>query len=1054
MPLPSTLAWFLFLSLVRTDPVPRTSTSGSIAELELRVSTAEARSDSREIVALSDALGRLHAARGSLDVSRSWFDSMESAAWACADLRSIARSRLARAELCARSKDEANRGAELDELSEGWLGLASPEVRFEGRLLRARVALAAGDPAKASDERRLAFAEARCRDAGATVDHCVELADVALAAGDMDLHEEVLQTAIRTLRGTGDRNRLARVLAQRGLALQLASDYREALRTYQEAFDLQPDQDEIASILGALSALKETLGDLEGALADLGAAQAHAKALGKTENTGRFATLESNLLFKSGDVAGGLAAARRAVDWNERSGERRELAESLTALANCLDSLGRYEELRSISARLITLAKDLGSDALGSTAYYYSAMCAPIAERMELVEKSIDLARRAGHGESVATALGLRAWFLCEDKRFGEAIEDAQRSAELLDDLRLESNALRVLDTAVVAALDSGDWHRADRLISVVTRRLEESTLGMGARPATTDLAVAFGFFELTSQDLVALRVRANADPEAAIRDGFRRVGLFRSRSLLAAMLGRRADSDPEAEARTESELQAAQQRWNAAITALAAARGQPDAELEARFLEVRTARRQHELALSRRMDEVRANLRAYDPFRTSVEDARSLLPGPNSSLIVFAEGRENLYAYGQREGRLVFVDLGAKAPLTAVVTRVRATLAPTAAGEDTQQIFATRGDLDRACEELHERLTRPVLAKLGEGVDRLTIVPSPMLQGFSFDALVVGREPPEPQASVQPAGASSLAVAGRAVYFLERYSTSYLPSVPTGIELARTSHEAKSVHPALVLGDPAFTFAVPASSARGAERHYERLPKAREEAVDVASRLEDGQGNERDARAADRLDRIRRGKGADPDGPWKSERVELRVGEKATRSAFLELAPAARLLHVATHGVFVADDWNSTGLVFAPDTEGRALLTLNDILDMRLEAQIAVLAACDTGIGDPILTEGPISMAWAFLHAGAHGVVASLWKADDAAAHDAMVAFYEGLLERGESTSVALRNAKLGILRSKDRGLGTPSREVLNGESPQSHPRLWAPFAYFGSGN
>lgn len=1051
MPLPSTLAWFLFFSLVRTDPPPRTSTSGSIAELELRVSTAEARGDSREIVALSDALGRLHAAQGRLDVSRSWFDSMESAAWACADLRSIARSRVLRGELSVGSNDEANRPADLDGLSDGWLALASPETRFQGRLLRARAALVAGQPAEAATERRLAFAAVESRDARTTADRCMSLADLARAAGDMDLHEEVLSTAMRVLGGTGDRNRLARVLSRRGLALQQAANYREALRAYQEAFDLQPDRAEVVPILGALAALKETKGDLVGALADLGAAQAHAEALGVTEYNGRFATLESNLQFKSGNVAGGLDAARRAVAWNERSGERRELAESLTALANCLTSLGQLEELSSVAARLMPLAIEIASDAHCSTAYYYLSLCASQEERIGLVEKSIEFARRAGNRESEATSLGLRGYFRWEDHRFAEAIVDAQHSSDLLDDLNLETNSLLALDTLVLAALDSGDWSRADQTIALVSRRLEESTIGMGDRPATTDLASAFALFEPTSQDLVALRVRENADPESAKRDGFRRVGLFRSRSLLAAMLKRRAESDPEVEARNEAEMQNAEQRWKDAVAGLIGARGRPDAEIEERSLEVRKARKQRQLALSRKMDEVRENLRTYDPFRTSPDDARSLLHDRTCGLIVFAEGRGHLYAYGQREGRLAFVDLGSKDSLEPVVTRVRATLGSSGAGGNTPATFTTRSDLDRACEQLHQRLTRPVLAQLGDGIERLTIVPSPMLQGLAFDAFVVGREPLESSGVLTPPDSPTSAAMGRPIYFLERFSTSYLPSVPTGIELARLSHQVKRVHPALVLGDPAFVLAAPAASPRGAERRFDRLPKAREEAIDVASRLEDGQGNERDPLAADCLDRIRRGKGREPDGPWKSERVELRVGEKATRSAFLELAPAARLLHVATHGVFTANDWSSTGLVFAPDPEGRSLLSLNDLLDMRLDAQIAVLAACDTGIGDSNVTEGPLSMAWAFLHAGARGVVASLWKADDSAAHDVMVAFYEGILDRGESPSVALRSAKLGILRSKDRGLGTASREAQDGQSPQSHPRLWAPFAYFG---
>src|SRR5205809_7378753 len=97
-------------------------------------------------------------------------------------------------------------------------------------------------------------------------------------------------------------------------------------------------------------------------------------------------------------------------------------------------------------------------------------------------------------------------------------------------------------------------------------------------------------------------------------------------------------------------------------------------------------------------------------------------------------------------------------------------------------------------------------------------------------------------------------------------------------------------------------------------------------------------------------------------------------------------------------------------------DASDDGLLQVREIIRLKLNAQLATLSACDTGVGKLQGEEGISNLAEAFLVAGARSVVASLWSADDTSASSLMEHFYKRLAD-GETVSSALRNAKLDML-------------------------------------
>jgi CHAT domain-containing protein len=146
------------------------------------------------------------------------------------------------------------------------------------------------------------------------------------------------------------------------------------------------------------------------------------------------------------------------------------------------------------------------------------------------------------------------------------------------------------------------------------------------------------------------------------------------------------------------------------------------------------------------------------------------------------------------------------------------------------------------------------------------------------------------------------------------------------------------------------------------------------------------------------------------------------------------------RYLHFATHGVLGAARDVPPALVLSlvagppPDAED-GLLTVREVSELRLNADLVVLSACRSAHGELRTGEGITGLARGFLSAGARGVVCSLWAVDDRDTAALMTEVYEQV-GRGLPAAEALRAAKLRLIRDGKR------------------PYDWAPFVLVGGSN
>jgi CHAT domain-containing protein len=180
---------------------------------------------------------------------------------------------------------------------------------------------------------------------------------------------------------------------------------------------------------------------------------------------------------------------------------------------------------------------------------------------------------------------------------------------------------------------------------------------------------------------------------------------------------------------------------------------------------------------------------------------------------------------------------------------------------------------------------------------------------------------------------------------------------------------------------------------------------------------------------------------------------AQVYARREATKERAKALAGDFGLLHFATHGSFSVENDLDSSLALAKGGEKDGRLTAREIFALRLQANLVVLSACNTGLSRVSTGDELIGLSRAFLTAGSSNLVASLWEVADDSTALLMGEFYKNLktLPKAE----ALRQAQLTLMRAELPQSGLRGRTP--GEAEQtlktSSPYFWAPFILIGAG-
>jgi CHAT domain-containing protein len=94
--------------------------------------------------------------------------------------------------------------------------------------------------------------------------------------------------------------------------------------------------------------------------------------------------------------------------------------------------------------------------------------------------------------------------------------------------------------------------------------------------------------------------------------------------------------------------------------------------------------------------------------------------------------------------------------------------------------------------------------------------------------------------------------------------------------------------------------------------------------------------------------------------------------------------------------------------------------LRANEIYNLNLRADLVVLSACETALGEEVRGEGLVGITRGFMYAGTARIIASLWAVKDKSTADLMVSLYRNMITKGKRPSDALRSAQINMLKSK----------------------------------
>ncbi len=154
---------------------------------------------------------------------------------------------------------------------------------------------------------------------------------------------------------------------------------------------------------------------------------------------------------------------------------------------------------------------------------------------------------------------------------------------------------------------------------------------------------------------------------------------------------------------------------------------------------------------------------------------------------------------------------------------------------------------------------------------------------------------------------------------------------------------------------------------------------------------------------------------------------AELYVGDEATGAVLREKGPACRYVHVAAHGFFRPDNPMFSGIRL-----GGSYLTLYDLYNLKLPAELVTLSACVTGLNVIAAGDELLGLARGLFRAGAASLLLTLWEVPDQSTAEFMTTFYDRL-KATPDISAALRSA------------------IQDVRERHPHPLHWAPFVLMG---
>ena len=889
--------------------------------------------------------------------------------------------------------------------------------------------------------------------------------DALLAAGNYAASEVLYRATLSTAERLADTSAIALGKMKLGTNLSQANRKPEALRADEEGLALlratgdsalraillinlgheyTGRQDSTATSLRYQAlAIGRALGDARSVSAALNnlahtlqsqsrweeALEANAEALALSRRL-RDKSEEATSLNNRGAILNELGRSREAQEMQELAlnvireagGDHQTEASILSNLASHRRRDNPKEAVRLFMLSLAAADSAADSTAMATTAYnlgnLYNGLDSLAKSRAYLQRAlSVHEAQRNTYALQFVYGIMGRVEFKSGDTEsaFASLARSLAASAQLND---LRTRAITLLTLATYRR-ESGQFDAAQTAVDESIRLWEKLRLGVAASGLRTSLTARLsGSYEFAVD--LAMRAAQRDGSVAHLRDAFDYAERSRAKSLVESLSPTRLrllqTADPALRTR-EADIEAA-------IGDALKRRG----DAAERSLRVDS--------LTRELDRTRAMLFRDKSGLAALTDVPPLttrqvqeqLLDSSSVLLEYMVGSDRSFLFVIRRDTLAAFPLPKEGVLDTLVRGFYSDLGARTRKPDGENVGQWRRRLadadtrvDARARQLSNVLLRPALPLIAG--KRLLVVPFGALHHVPFAAL------PEPRGS-----------SGFGSPVLDGHEVVVLPSATVAALLRqRGSQRARAQRTLAVIGDPVFSAGERRSRVALGGLDLDSLSRSAADQEVLRGAVASGLVGETLARLSAARREIVTVAGMVP----ASDRTVATDYDATLEWALSPAFGRHRIVHIASHALLNSNnpDLSAIALSFY-DRAGKPIdgfLRLHHLYGMQLNAELVVLSACETALGETFGAEGATSLARGFLQAGASRVVASLWKVDDEATTELMKRFYRHLLGRPAlRPAAALRAAQLELRR----------------DPRWSQPFFWAGFVLQGDWN
>jgi CHAT domain-containing protein len=797
---------------------------------------------------------------------------------------------------------------------------------------------------------------------------------------------EMCKEAVSTARGTNNRLSEANAIQNLGSIYYRTGDYQKAIDFYgqsKQIFKELGNRRGEATAITNIGWLYAVLGDLQKANDAAHQALELWRALG---DQNREVIVLNNLAvnyFQLSDYRKALEMHLQILPVRKRLNESEGTAVTLENIAQCFDSLGETQKAIEYHEQAITLLREgsevrLLAGALRTTGESYR-LTGNHQKALEFLTEALKIFRQVGDRYNEGVALAETAYLERDRGNLFEAKKLIGQGLAALESVRTSVKSQQLRATFLASAKNYYEFE-TDLLM-----RLHQQHPGDGY-----DAAALASSEKGRARSLLELLVESRAE----IREGVDSALLAREQEL--------RDSIAE-----KAEHQ---------IRLLSAQHTDEAAEKASKEIDALTTEYEQVLARIRETSPRYAAL--TQPLPLSLKDIQTRVLDSETLLLEYSLGEERSFLWAITQDSISTfelpkrqdVEVAARKVYELVTERNRVIKEETLA-QRRLRVARSDEEYQRAASVLSDMILQPAVSQL-KG-KRLLFVGDGVLQYVPFASLPVPTA--GPASSYRP--------------LILDHEIINLPSASVMAALREeTAGRSRASKTLAVLADPVFQNDDPrignAESGKiSADASTEAYRSAKESGLDSFVRL---RFTREEANEITRL----------VSSDKRLEALDFAASRANATSAALG---QYQIVHFATHGLINNRHPELSGIVLSlVDEKGQAqngFLRLYEIYNLKLGADLVVLSACQTAVGQEVRGEGLLGLTRGFMYAGAPRVVATLWQVDDRATSELMKRFYQKMLGEGLRPAAALKAAQVSMQSDKRWG----------------SPHFWAAFTLHG---